>query len=272
MKKSKFYIYTILFAILYSCSSGEKSKSDSKENTTLSEKDYIVIIKVPPEWKHYINPTFNGTIHNINFSNGDEVKKNQKIAWLSCIEILDIQQEYLSARYELEYLKEDYKRQGELTVENVTSVKKMQKAQSEYLAKSGICEAIKKKLLMSGINPEFIYKNGPVSGITLYAPVDGFIFFNDISNGSFLTIDADKIYIQTKDSVIAFLKSSELNAFSANQRFNIINNNSTIAEAVLLSNIPIFNNQEFVYEVELINLKIEIAEGMVFRATKKNKE
>jgi cobalt-zinc-cadmium efflux system membrane fusion protein len=80
---------------------------------------------------------------------------------------ITLQKEYLEARNAYEYYKDEYTRQGDLTVENATSIKKMQTAKKDYQAAEISLNALALQLKILGIipdslKPETIHKTLPV--------------------------------------------------------------------------------------------------------------
>ena len=59
---------------------------------------------------------------------------------------------YLENKSELDYYQEEYKRQGELTVENAASIKKLQQAKANYYKFEASYQSLKAQLELLGVN------------------------------------------------------------------------------------------------------------------------
>jgi cobalt-zinc-cadmium efflux system membrane fusion protein len=111
-----------------------------------------------------------------------------------------LQQLYIEAKSQLEYYKEDFKRQGELTVEDAASIKKMQQAKTSYEQIESKASSLEKQLIYLGINPEKISENGFTSRIYIYSPCTGIISKNNLLIG---------LYIKPEDSLMEINKDNK---------------------------------------------------------------
>ena len=82
-------------------------------------------IEVPPHFIASVSPVMEGFIQRINYYPGNFVEKGAVLATLQHPDFIILQQNYIEAKSQVEYYREEYKRQGELTVENAASIKKM---------------------------------------------------------------------------------------------------------------------------------------------------
>jgi len=193
MKGIKILLVILTGCLIFCCKKNNKDIPDPK-----TPLDSIYAITVLPEENiHFVAPAMDGFIKSIYVKNNDSVACGQTIASIYNTEYIDIQKEYLIIRYELEFLREEFKRQGELSIENVTSIKKMQKAQADFMIKEAAYNSLYKKLKIIGFNPEAVYKKGPLTYSYLYAPVNGVIKYHGISPGKYLKKEDELMHIQT---------------------------------------------------------------------------
>lgn len=90
------------------------------------------MIDVPPENKAVVSATMGGYIKSTPLLIGNRVKKGQLLATIENPDFIKLQQEYLEAKEQLTYLKNEFERQTALKTENITSEKKFLRAESEY--------------------------------------------------------------------------------------------------------------------------------------------
>lgn len=81
------------------------------------------MITTSPQNNVTITPTMAGSIQNIYVFTGDYVKKGQTIVTLKNPEFISLQQEYLTASAQVEYLQQEYLRQKTLASREAASQK-----------------------------------------------------------------------------------------------------------------------------------------------------
>lgn len=219
MKKS---FCLILLAFIISCSPKETSKSSEFTEVTQSESKSIVLtdeqiklaeiktrklkkqpisetiecsgsIKVPPENIASVTPIIGGFIKNLNYISGDFVEKGVCLASLQHPDFIQLQQQYLEAKSQADYYEQEYKRQGELTVENAASIKKMQKAKADYLNYEATYKSLKSQLELLGVNTEKIEAGDFIKEFKLIAPISGTISQLKANKGKYVSSE-DFIY------------------------------------------------------------------------------
>jgi membrane fusion protein, heavy metal efflux system len=171
----------------------------SCKGKVLSSPDDIAIVSVP----------IKGTIKKLNAIPGKFIKKGMTIAIIENSEILKMQEEYLVIRSEYEYCKEDFKRQGELNLENATSMKVMQKAQYEFVKAEARLQSLKKRLELIGIVPDSIEMNTLQSSIIVYAPLSGTVSEVAANLGMFCTVETPLCMISGNQNPILQLYADE---------------------------------------------------------------
>jgi cobalt-zinc-cadmium efflux system membrane fusion protein len=170
----------------------DNNQKNIPENTTTYLKrdilqDYVDcygIIKPSPENEVVVSPPIRGIVKNIFIRTGEFVEKGAILAILENSEIVSMQEEYLITRSQYDYYKEDFKRQGELSLENATSLKIMQQAQNEFRKTEAKLYSLKKRLEILGIKSDSIQSDQIQSTIELYAPISGKVNILNIRIGS----------------------------------------------------------------------------------------
>ncbi len=124
------------------------------------------------ENNHVITAPFDGKI---TFKNIPEhsISKGQAVAIIQNIELITLQQEFLEAKNQFDYYKEEYTRQGDLTIENATSIKKMQQARRDYQSAELRLHTFATKLKILGINPEKLSVNSLIPYVNVVSPLQG---------------------------------------------------------------------------------------------------
>ncbi|WP_246581471.1 efflux RND transporter periplasmic adaptor subunit [Echinicola shivajiensis] len=215
--KYSFFFYTALLGCLlvYACDSKDQEVMDSNKEEMASQGNIIRLsseqyssgsfetgemeqvdfheavnvngmLDVPPENKVAISAYFGGYIKELSLLPGQKVNKGQVLLVLENPDYLEIQQDFLEAKGQIKYLEADYKRQAELSKENVSSEKKYLKAEADYKVMKARYESLQKKLLLMGINTSTLDEENISSRITLRAPISGYIAEITAEKGMFL--------------------------------------------------------------------------------------
>lgn len=154
-------------------------------------------VEAPPQNLVSVTAPLGGFLRESYFFPGNHVEAGTILAVLEHPDYITLQQDYLQAQSELNYFKEEYKRMGELTLENATSVKKMQSARSDYQSLDARYMGLRKKLIFAGIDPDKLTADNISSSISLRAPISGYITRVEGNRGKY--IPATEIIYQIVD-------------------------------------------------------------------------
>ncbi len=144
-------------------------------------------IDVPPENKAIITTYASGYIKQTPLLIGDKVKKGQFLVSLENPDYVQMQQDYLDAMEQMNYLKSEYERQKELIKEKITSEKNYLHAESEYKRNLAKYQGLRKKLEMLNIDPHAVENGNITTTIPLYAPISGSITEMMINKGMYVS-------------------------------------------------------------------------------------
>jgi cobalt-zinc-cadmium efflux system membrane fusion protein len=144
------------------------------------------MLDVPPQNLITVSALLGGFIKTTSMLQGIHVKKGEVIAQIQNPEFITIQQNYLENKSRLGYLEQEYKRQEELSKENVAAAKTFQQATADYHSAVATNGALKEKLKMIGINPDGLNQNNIKSIVNIYSPINGYVTVVNINIGSYL--------------------------------------------------------------------------------------
>jgi|WetSurMetagenome_2_1015567.scaffolds.fasta_scaffold50885_3 membrane fusion protein, heavy metal efflux system len=116
-----------------------------------------------------------GVLKSACYSTGSYIQSGSILASIENKDFLILQQEYLEAKSQFRYFSEELKRQGELTIENASSVRKMQQAQLDYETSEIKLRSLTKQLALSGFIADSIHVDHLSSSISVKAQVSGYI-------------------------------------------------------------------------------------------------
>lgn len=143
-------------------------------------------IEAPPENIAQVTVPVGGLVKSCPINTGDFVQAGQLIAVLEHPDYIKLQQDFLDTKSQWEYYREDFKRQGELTVENATSVKTMQQAQASFRSIEVKMFALKSQLKLMGINADSLNIENITSTVNIPAPISGFITNIHVNIGKYV--------------------------------------------------------------------------------------
>lgn len=209
----KFLILILSVVSIFSCS--KKSEPETKAQTTdtslhvaLSEeqikkmgievgqpvmRSISGVIKangmldVPPQNLVSISAPLGGFVKRTEFLQGMRVAKGQTVVVLEHPDYIQLQEDYLMTKNQLEYLELEYKRQEELQNEKVSAAKDFQMAKSNYQSSKAKLLGLKAKLELINIHPSDI-ENGEIkSTISIASPISGFISQVNVNIGMYVS-------------------------------------------------------------------------------------
>jgi cobalt-zinc-cadmium efflux system membrane fusion protein len=238
-KNNWFICKALVLLTLSSCGNGnqaDESKLDSKDvkslesRVSLTEKQFNLgemelgeikevsfntaikatgIFDVPPENKSTVSAYFGGYVKNIQLLPGQKISKGQTLFVIENPEYIQVQQDFLEAKSQLNYLKQDYERQKDLAKDNVSSQKTFSKAESEYKMTYARYESLKKRLSLMSIDPNSITETNIRTTISVSSPISGFITDINATRGMFLNPSDVALTIMNTDHLHIELKIFE---------------------------------------------------------------
>ena len=143
-------------------------------------------LDLPPENKASVSTFMAGYVKKVPWLMGDFVKKGQILTVLENPEYIDLQQQLLEARSDLDYLTNELERQEALAEEQINAEKILVKTKSDYQKIRAKYQSLTAKLKMIGINPENAEKGNFTSQILLRSPINGFIAQVNVKIGEYV--------------------------------------------------------------------------------------
>ena len=145
------------------------------------------VLDVPPQQLVSISVPLGGFVKNTSLLQGSRVKKGQVIATIENLDFIQIQQDYLEAKGQLELTEADYKRQQELAKENVNSQKTLQQSKTNFTTWQAKYNALREKLKVINVDLKSLEAGKVTSSINLYSPIGGYVTQVNVNIGKFVT-------------------------------------------------------------------------------------
>lgn len=162
------------------------------------------ILDVPPQNLVNISAVMGGFVRKTDIIQGMQIKKGDVLAVIENQDFIQIQQDYLDTKAKLEYTEQEYKRQEELSRENVSSAKTFQQVTSEYKSLSAKHTALQQRLATVGISLKELEKGKITNSVSLYSPIDGYVTTVNVNIGKFVNpvdvlfeiVDTDHLHVE----------------------------------------------------------------------------
>ena len=208
-----YFVYLTAALMMAACSGGNSSDVDSQTSDSVNKSDSVEIkanadsvgidgvssatnvansptfngvIMVSPQQNATVSLTMGGKVHSLKVMPGQAVARGQVIASIDNPEYIDLQQTYLDAFAQTEYLEKEYKRQSDLSANDASSQKKMQQSKAEYLSMHSRLSAAASRLKTLGVNPASVKLNGIQPYLLVKAPINGFVTNLNVNLGKYL--------------------------------------------------------------------------------------
>lgn len=181
----------ILLLLLAACT--PKQTEESSKNSEVNNTDTLITDAATTATSHTSDLQFNGTlmahpqqyasitlpidgtIRSIATLPGKAVKKGDLIATVINPEFIRLQQEYLEASSQVEYLKAEYDRQQVLNQGEAASLKTLQQSRSEYLTMQTRMQAAAAMLDQLGVTANDLHTSGIQSVLSVKSTIGGFV-------------------------------------------------------------------------------------------------
>lgn len=203
MKKIPFLLMAFL---LMACGpsdrqkSGGKAQAPSKDSAAFSSADgFQGTLVIPPQYLNTVTLSMGGIVKTLSLTPGENVRRGAVLGTVENPAFIDLQQTYLDSRAQLDYLEAEYRRQQNLSREEVASQKELQQSKADFLSMKSRVEASAEQLRQLGVNPEKLAEDGIVPYITVRAPAGGYVSNVQVNVGKYLNTGDPLCDIVDKD-------------------------------------------------------------------------
>jgi cobalt-zinc-cadmium efflux system membrane fusion protein len=162
------------------------------------------LVDLPPSHRHVISNYVAGYIKTIKVIPGDPVRKGQVLAVIEHQGILELQERYIKAESEREYLEQEYTRLSKLFEENVVAKSDFIAAKSKFLSIEAQANSLKQQLQLINLSPKNVRTGNISSSYVVRAPANGIISKINASTGEWVgndkqlmtMVDPDHIHLE----------------------------------------------------------------------------
>lgn len=142
-------------------------------------------VEALPEAKQNITFPLRARVATIAVKLGQEVKQGQTLLVVEDLGIIELQQNYLTTLSDWQFAQQELERQKEMSVNNATSKRNEQQAQSNFDRLTALMRSYKEQLTMVGINSNGLSAQNIRKSVTISAPMNGVVTALNVAKGAF---------------------------------------------------------------------------------------
>lgn len=161
------------------------------EISNIEQKTLSNVLKVngvmdaPPQNLVSVSAPLGGFVVSTELLQGMKIKKGQLLVTMQHPDYVQLQQDYIDKKGQLEYLEQEYKRQEELNTENVNSTKVFQRAKADFISIKAQVKGLQEKLAIIGVNASMLSENSISRNVNIYSPINGYVSAVNVNIGKY---------------------------------------------------------------------------------------
>lgn len=175
------------------------------EKITFSEEFEVTgMVDVPPKNRSSVTSYFDGYVSHTDLLVGDKVEKGDLLVKLKNPDFIKMQQNYVEALSNLNYLTSEFDRKKTLYEDQIIAQKVFQSTKNQYLNAKAQLAAAEEQIRLMNLNPQEIEKGNFTSELNILAPISGKISKLNVAQGKFIgksemimeILDVDHIHLE----------------------------------------------------------------------------
>lgn len=143
-------------------------------------------IDVPPQNLISVSMPLGGYLKYTKLLPGAFVRKGEVIAVMEDQQYIQLQQDYLTAKTRLEYLRKEMRRQQDLNKSEAVSEKIMQQAETEYRTVAIQVKALEEKLQLINIDVALLNEDNMSKSVNIYATMNCYVSKINVNIGKYV--------------------------------------------------------------------------------------
>ena len=189
----------------------DSTEIDAVSSATLFVNDaaFNGIFVLSPQRHASVTLSINGVIKSTALLPGKYVQKGELLATMENPEFINLQQSYLEACAQCEYLEAEYMRVEILAREDVASQKRFQQSKADYLSMKSRRDAGAAQLTILGLSPRSIAANGMTPLLEVRAPISGYVSNLQMNTGKYMSAGEPLCEIIDRNDILIRLTAYE---------------------------------------------------------------
>lgn len=160
-------------------------------------------IDLPPQNMISVNFPLGGYLRNTKLIPGMQVRKGDIIALMEDQSIVQLQQDYLSAKAKQELIKQEFERQQTLYNSNAGTSKAYQIAEGEMKMQSVLVKSLSEKLKLIGIDPSALNETNISGQLPIRSTINGYVSKVNVNIGK---------YVQPTETMFELIDPDDIHA------------------------------------------------------------
>lgn len=176
-----------------------------------------------PNNRASVSSDIEGKVEKIFVNEGNLVKKGTPLMTLRSMALIELQNQFFEAKSQLDFLSLEYKRQEELIKNKIGALVEFQNTDAKYKAAKSKVNALQAKLQTLGFSKESMTNSEVATNITIYSPIDGYVFLLPVQLGVLATTDMTLAEIVNNSELMAdvFVYDKDLDNIAEGQNVEI---------------------------------------------------
>ncbi|PIF45895.1 cobalt-zinc-cadmium efflux system membrane fusion protein [Chryseobacterium sp. 52] len=227
--------------------------------------------EIAPSHMSSVSSIMGGHIKSIHIISGSHFRKGQVLAVVEDPQFIQLQQDYLVTKAQLESARLNLNRQKDLNSSKASSDKTLQTAQADYSTLNATLKGLEEKLRIIGIHAKGLNSGSIKSRINIYAPFNGFVSKILVNNGQYIN-PADTLFeLIDPAGLLLELKvfENDINDIQTGQEILVYSNENPElkSNAKIVSVVPSIENGGAAMAVaKLSSANSEFVKGMYINA------
>ena len=144
-------------------------------------------IDVPPQNLISISMPLGGYVKSTPLLPGMHIRKGQVLAVMEDQLYIRLQQDFLTAKSQMELISIEYERQKDLNKTKASSDKVLEQAKANYQSQSVLLKSLEQQLQMISINPDKLTPENISGSTKLLSPINGYVSAVNVNIGKYVS-------------------------------------------------------------------------------------
>ncbi len=198
-------------------------------------------IDVPPQNLISVSMPLGGYLKYTKLLPGMHINKGEVLAAMEDQQYIQLQQDYLTAKSQFEFLKNEFNRQQELNESKASSDKVFEQTKANYQSQLVLLKSLEQKLYLININPETLTANNISRSINIFSPINGFVSSVNVNIGKYVNPSDVLFELVNPDDIHLNLTvyEKDIDKLSIGQKLHAFTNNEPnkkyLGEIILIS-------------------------------------
>jgi cobalt-zinc-cadmium efflux system membrane fusion protein len=158
-------------------------------------------LALSPQNEAEINSLITGRISEVTIQEGYSVKKGQVVAYIENLDVITMQEDYLSLKKQAAFSEQEYERQKDLHANRAASEKTFQQVSAAYNADKARLAGLEMRLKQLGVSPAEVADGNFSPRVPITAPINGIVGKVFVKTGSYVEMQTPLMELADHNSM-----------------------------------------------------------------------